>query len=479
MTRGLGWGARLGGARYDAAPDPRWSCAMYITDLTLRDLRSFGGEHHISLDRGDGRYAGWTVLVGRNGAGKSTLLRAIALAVIGPDAARGLVGVFKGWVRQGCAEATVGVGLTVDHDYDMPSNVGDARPRALAMGLRWTRRIGSNHMEDRTESLEAHYYGERQDEPAPVSPYGAPWTHISSGWFVAGYGPYRHLGPPSADLVRLSESMVYARLVNLFYEGSTFSDAVDWLKLLHARALEGRPRAAVMRDDVLRVLRDGLLPDNSEIDRVDSEGLWIKRDGVCVPLEQVSDGYRTVAALVVDLLRRLFENYDWLELERHPEGHLVCPIPGVVLIDEVEAHLHVAWQQRLGFWLTRCFPNIQFLVTTHSPFVCQAASPRGIIRLPAPGEDDTLRHVSDEVWREATNGGADDTVLTELFGLEHAHSLPAELRRQEVARLEAKLLRGQGTEADRARYDVLSQSLGANLGELADRRLRALVSEDR
>jgi predicted ATPase len=51
---------------------------------------------------------------------------------------------------------------------------------------------------------------------------------------------------------------------------------------------------------------------------------------------------------------------------------------GVELIDEVDAHLHPEWQREVGFWLKRHFPKIQFLVTTHSPSICQAAAPNGL-----------------------------------------------------------------------------------------------------
>lgn len=47
-------------------------------------------------------------------------------------------------------------------------------------------------------------------------------------------------------------------------------------------------------------------------------------------------------------------------------------VTGVVLIDEVDAHLHPTWQTRIGQWFTKYFPNIQFIVTTHSPLVCRA-----------------------------------------------------------------------------------------------------------
>ncbi|MBK7758735.1 MAG: AAA family ATPase [Deltaproteobacteria bacterium] len=273
--------------------------------------------------------------------------------------------------------------------------------------------------------------------------------------------------------MRLSADPVMARLINLFNESATLSNAVDWLKSVHLRALENREGAEALRDDVIRFLNDGLLPDGSAVKHVNSDGLWIERDGVAMPLEQVSDGYRTVTALVVDLLRRLHESYGGLGL-RDDRGAVVCDLPGVVLIDEVDAHMHVVWQQNIGAWLTRHFPAIQFLVTTHSPFICQSASPRGLIRLPAPREDRRLEHVSPELFNAVVNGGADDAVLTELFGLEHAHSARAEKLRADVADLEVKALLNTATSDELRRYEALKATLPTDLGELADRRLRGL-----
>ena len=48
--------------------------------------------------------------------------------------------------------------------------------------------------------------------------------------------------------------------------------------------------------------------------------------------------------------------------------------PGVVLIDEVDAHLHPTWQRRIGLWFREHFPKLQFIVSTHSPLICQAAT---------------------------------------------------------------------------------------------------------
>lgn len=440
---------------------------MYITDIEITDLRSFRGTHSVSLAHSDGSYSGWTVFAGRNGAGKSTLLKAVALSAIGPLASRSLAGVFTDWVRKGADVGSVATRIAFTENKDSFQTGGRLTKTPFWAGLKWSQSAYGHDVLERWMDKEIP---QRQKIPDR-----GPWADGPSGWFIAGYGPYRHLGPPPADVIKLSGDPVIARLVNLFNETATLSDAVDWLKQVYLRALENRLGAAELKDTVLDILGDGLLPDGSLIKKVDSEGLWIERDGVTMLLEQVSDGYRTVAALVVDILRRIHEAYGTLDASRNELGVMVCAQPGVVLIDEVDAHLHVAWQQKIGFWLTKRFPAIQFLVTTHSPFICQAASDNGIIRLPAPGEDRVIEHIDEATWRAVVNGGADDAVLTELFGLEHAHSHEAEALRQEISLLEAKLLRDEASAQEIERYNKLKSSLSLDLGEMADRKLRAVL----
>jgi energy-coupling factor transporter ATP-binding protein EcfA2 len=417
----------------------------------------------VSLDRGDGTYAGWTVFAGRNGAGKSTLLKALALSVIGPLASRSLAGVFNDWVCRGAENAVLRTRLLRDATHDV-YRTGRPNEKPFWVGLTWRATEHGTDVLDRWADKKVE--GTRSGD-------NGPWADAPTGWFIAGYGPYRHLGAPPTEVVKLSADPVMARLINLFNESATLSDAVDWLKGIHLRALEARPGAAQLRDTVIRVLNDGLLPDGSAVDAVDSDGLWIVRDGVRMPLEQVSDGYRTVTALVVDLLRRLNDAFGNLELSPEETG-TVCRLPGVVLIDEVDAHMHVAWQQNIGPWLTKHFPAIQFLVTTHSPFICQAASPKGLIRLPAPGEQRKLEHVPEELFRAVVNGTGDDAVLTDLFGLDHAHSARAERLRKEAAELELKVLRDSASPDELARYEELNKVLPTDLGSLAERRLREL-----
>ena len=111
---------------------------------------------------------------------------------------------------------------------------------------------------------------------------------------------------------------------------------------------------------------------------------------------------------------------------------------GVVLIDEIDAHLHPAWQREIGFWLKGHFPNLQFLVTTHSPIICQAADPNGLFVLPEPGSDHQPRPLTDEEYKKVIASRPDTILLTPAFGLQNTRSPRAVEARAKLAKLEAK-----------------------------------------
>ena len=90
-------------------------------------------------------------------------------------------------------------------------------------------------------------------------------------------------------------------------------------------------------------------------------------------LHQLSGGYRIVLAVAGDLARRM----------AHGNPHMDDPLASeaIVLIDEIELHLHPSWQQRVLPDLARTFPNTQFIVSTHSPQVLTTLRPEQIVKL--------------------------------------------------------------------------------------------------
>jgi hypothetical protein len=169
----------------------------------------------------------------------------------------------------------------------------------------------------------------------------------------------------------------------------------------------------------------------------------------------------------VDIVRQMSRTYPDLQLRRK-KGAFTLPYPGVILIDEIDAHLHVSWQQKIGTWLKKHFPEIQFIVTSHSPYVCQSADPGGLILLPRPGERRPPQIVDQDLYQRVVFGSGDDAVLSELFGVETPYSEAAERLRQRLGELEFKVFDGQASDAERAEYRTLSEMLTSSLTARAD-----------
>jgi hypothetical protein len=445
---------------------------MWIQELRIENVKGFGsGNLKVALDfeRPGRSLAGWTVVAGRNGAGKSTFLQAIALSLSGSEAARTLQESWSGWIRTGTDAATVATRIRWLEDVDRFVESGK-RPRAsFWTGLRW------DATDQGPEPVMSFF--KATSETSTRTANRGPWAENPAGWLVAGYGPFRRLSSAGNDAQRLMVGPGHvSRLVSLFREEASLSESVRWLREIYLKRLEAKPGWGDLEDVVLAVLDDGLLPAEMKVKRVDSAGLWVDHFGVELPLAELSDGYRTVAALVLDIVRHLYETYGGLTLE-HTQHGVALKYPGVVLIDEIDAHLHVSWQQVIGFWLKTRFPEIQFIVSTHSPFICQAADARGLIRLPAPGENRPAEHVPDDLFLQVVNGTADEATMTELFGLEQTHSQHAEDLRREVAELELLIRRGQADKRVRQRWEQLRLELPRSSLASVDQAARLLDLE--
>ena len=113
---------------------------------------------------------------------------------------------------------------------------------------------------------------------------------------------------------------------------------------------------------------------------------WERDDGVYpLRVEQLSDGYRIALVMVMDIAARM--------AEANPEESNPLAVTGIVLIDEVELHLHPGWQQRVLLDLTRVFPNVQFIVSTHSPHVIATVRPDQLRVIEWNGSDAKLVEV--------------------------------------------------------------------------------------
>ncbi len=405
---------------------------MYISKISLRNIKGFSALD-FDLQRPDGGYAGWTVFTGDNGSGKSTLLKAISIGLVGKDMARALQPSFHRWVSEqgGSGESSIELEIVRTDEDDRLVESGKAPGRPFPLKI-----IVKNGGKE-TLLQTGVPRGKQKNYSTPERTV---WSAGESGWFSCGYGPFRRVFGASPEAARLMATPSTERFVTMFQEAASLAEVDQWLRNLKHKELEGQPAETEQLRLLLRMLADDLMPNQISVDRVDSDGLWLKdRNNVKLSWHEMSDGYRASLALVADILRHLINAHGVDQFREDSQaGTVQVDASGVVLIDEIDAHLHPSWQRQIGFWLKKRFPNIQFLVTTHSPLICQAADPNGIFHLPAPGSEEGPRALSTGEYEKVISSRPDTILLSPAFGLQNTRSPQVVEGRAELSRLESK-----------------------------------------
>ena len=417
---------------------------MYVRRVVLKDVRAF---EKADLDLAPTEvYPGWAVVTGDNGSGKTALLRAISLGLLGPDQTRDLVPDLRGWTRAGGESAEISVEVLPNHEYDRTSAGGYP-----AKSTFWAE-VGVEQQHGRWALSSIDIFRKKRKGAA-----NGPWNS-TPGWLAVAYGPFRRLYGSSPDAQRLM--VLPGRTPNfgtLFREDATLSEAEEWIKNLHYRRLEGKNEEKRTLESALRLLNNDFLKYGVTVEDVTSEGVWLKdAAGQKIRLSDMSEGFRSALAMLIDIFRHMVIAYgpDIVRSDDE-EQHCYVDRPGFVMIDEIDAHLHPDWQREIGFWLKSHFPKVQFLVTTHSPLVCQAADEGRIYHLPAPGTDQPFR-LSDPDFDAVVAGRADEILLTPAFGLRNTRSPRAVRALKRHADLKAK-----------QRSSTLSASEQEEIGQLS------------
>ena len=401
---------------------------MHVARLTIQNIRSI---ERLDIDLESDELAGWHVLLGDNGTGKSTIVRALALTFMGMRNADATRQDWSRWVGAGGTDGLIDVWLA-QHPEDRWTGQGRTSKAAVEAHAR---------IRESTENLRN---GSAWIEFSSDSGHRTVWGG-GDGWFSASFGPFRRFsgGEPQMDRLYHSHPRLAPHL-SAFGDDVALGECLRWLRDLHIGALENEGYAAQTRDAVISfVNQSGLLPHGARIDGVTSEQVTMT-DGrnTRLSVEEMSDGYRSILSLTFELLRLMFEAYGTeTALAGIDQEQGTVSLPGVVAIDEVDAHLHPLWQQRIGDWFVRCFPAIQFLVTTHSPLICRAAERGSVWLLPSPDSREQPRRIVGDDLNRLIYGNILDAFGTELFGEAVTRSRQSKQRLARLAQLNRRRLR--------------------------------------
>ncbi len=183
------------------------------------------------------------------------------------------------------------------------------------------------------------------------------------------------------------------------------------------------------------------IPNCKSIDySIDREELVVQlNDDFKLPFSFLSDGYRNMLAMVADVA------YRCAVLNPHLGEEAPLKTSGMVLIDEIDLHLHPRWQLTVVDSLKRAFPNIQFVVTTHSPFIIQSLKRDEIINL----DDINMPNRVDKSIEE---------IVEEVQGIELPQLHPKRKEMIETAKMYYTLLK-QGEKADEKEKEKIKHKL--------------------
>jgi AAA domain, putative AbiEii toxin, Type IV TA system len=318
-------------------------------------VHNFRGLADVELRFGGGAegQASWMALLGENGVGKSSVLHAVALTLMGQrhlDSVAADVD-FGGLLRRGTDEGLVQVQLAADAD-------------ALEM------RVGPEGVSFADSKRELRT-------------------------FLFGFGSARWL--PRRGSLPPDERRLF-RVQNLFNPFVPLSNAVGWLASLSPDEVAFR-RA---EEPILKLLQR---PPGDRLGQRDGRVVILPgRDGgKALPLAELSDGYQTILAIAGEILQvtgAVWEN--------------PADAEGIVLLDEIGAHLHPRWKLRVVGSFRQAFPRLQFLVTTHEPLCLRGLHDREIV-LMRFDDQERLEVVGD---LPSIEGMRIDQILTShLFGL--------------------------------------------------------------
>lgn len=377
---------------------------MYIRAIELTDLRAFrkgrleflypgrkletdpfSDKARVNLT--DPQHDNMNIVLGVNGSGKSTVLDAIALALLSPIPQNGFGP--NALIRRSNRDVPVCAKVKLDlvlHPSD--SAAGKVTESWI------------DHLE--CTVLRQGDYEFLKGPATGDARFAELFVDRSPAFTLLGYGVFRR-----AEALNKSETIAsrqkrrsarYDRVVTLFEDDVPLISLSSWFLSI--------PKGA-RRDEIVALINKATPKTVKFEGKIGTEGEMLFRyRNLELPFSALSDGYRGHLGWIGDMLSRIHDVA--------PPKMDLKDVPGVVLVDEIDAHLHPAWQQEIIGALSKAFPAIQFIFTTHSPLITGVLERANINVVSRRGSNPPVV-TPPEI--EMYGLSADQILTTDLFGL--------------------------------------------------------------
>jgi|GEM_PF-600134 len=338
---------------------------IQVTHLEVKNLKCFT---ELSLDFQSGDES--TIILGVNSRGKTTILQMIALGLCGIETVP-FPAAWKQVIKTGSKEASFTLQLSLGK-----------KPITLSFQI------------DQKDGIQCIQGEEFLEE-------------IQEQFLVFAYGVNRHLKledpPPNSEFESIGTLFGENAYLKHPKNGAVFKIVEDYFEEI--------------MELVNFILGEAGADEKIQLKEFDTTGFYFTTPTSPkqpIPVEALSDGFKSTFVWLFDLVVRLAEKDCEIK-----NAHLIT---GVLLIDEIDLHLHTTWQRRIIPSLKKTFPKVQLIVTTHSPFVAQSAGVNNLVVLEMDEESQGVRLASKEVSSELSY----QAMVREVFGISSPFSVDTE-----------------------------------------------------
>jgi len=368
---------------------------LYLKSLEIENVRCFGKKQRVDFTTSDGKISQWTVILGDNGTGKTTILRSIVSMLPSPESFLG---------KQGHRETEYDLSKNNEwrDAWNLKHKEGENNSRIVLNVVESEKPFGDNEI----SQLELTYN---------IVKSGSNEIHVSSGEAIISpvycfaYGANRKMGETS-----LSDENFRNTSSTLFKDDALLPNSSEYfLRLDYETAKSRLPNTELNR---VKKLLLKILPDGVKDIRVRKGELRLQREVQIltafgwVNIKELSLGYKTTIAWLIDFATKMIYFHD---NSKNPFEE-----PAILIIDEIDLHMHPAWQKEIIENLTSLFPNTQFIVTAHSPLIAQSALNDNLVLLKRTGDHITVENTPEVIrsWR------IDQVLTSDLFGLKESRT---------------------------------------------------------
>jgi predicted ATP-binding protein involved in virulence len=403
---------------------------LYLKNLEIENVRCFGKKQRIDFTDKNGDISQWTVILGDNGTGKTTLLKSIVSMLPAPQS-------FLEKRTNLDTEYFLSFDSQWKYIWDLRHKEGEKnsllslnvveceKPFSENVEIEYELRREINH----SNSLDEMHYRSHQYEQGMYD------TKILSPVKCFAYGANRKMAEKS-----LSDDNLKNTNETLFKDEALLPNSSEYFLRVDyetAKNKKGNAEKNRIKDLLIKILpsevQDIEIKKSGRLQR----DVKVKTDFGWVKLNELGLGYKTTIAWLIDFATKM--------IYFHEKRNNPFEEPAILVIDEIDLHMHPEWLREIIDNLTLLFPNTQFIVSAHSPLIAQAALNSNLILLKKRGDHVEIENAPDIIrsWR------IDQVLTSDLFGLKNARTKEFEdkinrrrnlLKKEELTSLEQQEL---------------------------------------